>query len=225
MWYWFGDAFSPQLPFKAVQVSERVIGWRSIWNNLLNLPYFISIICRCPICPESFHVEFLLDRHMQAHQLGKANRPAEPHHQYLSNLMPKRSLGIPPSVSPLMANQFHMKHPPYPPHILNQLYMTNAMAREHSLLWARNDFRQRVALASPKMDYYHHQEPQLPVNHDKENGKESLSSNNNESNFGGDTQETTSSEPEVNQQRKIGHSIKTGVSLRCAYCNGDFRSR
>lgn len=34
-----------------------------------------------------------------------------------------------------------------------------------------------------------------------------------------------STEAEVHTHRKISHNLKTGVSLRCAYCNGDFRSR
>ncbi|XP_055593054.1 zinc finger protein 423 homolog isoform X2 [Uranotaenia lowii] len=32
-------------------------------------------------------------------------------------------------------------------------------------------------------------------------------------------------ESEVQTHRKIVHNLKTGVSLRCAYCSGDFRSR
>lgn len=34
-----------------------------------------------------------------------------------------------------------------------------------------------------------------------------------------------STETEANTHRKIAHNLKTGVSLRCAYCNGDFKSR
>lgn len=34
-----------------------------------------------------------------------------------------------------------------------------------------------------------------------------------------------STENEVQTHRKIVHNLKTGVSLRCAYCSGDFRSR
>lgn len=33
------------------------------------------------------------------------------------------------------------------------------------------------------------------------------------------------SEAEAHTHRKVAHNIKTGVSLRCAYCNGNFRSR
>lgn len=171
---------------------------------------------------------------MQSHQIGKADpRPDLTQQQYLfekQSLMQKRPMLIPPG-SPIMASQFHMKQPPYPPHLLNQLYLSNAMARDHPLFWARNDLRQRMAMSSPRMDYYHHQEPHLNNNHhSKENGKEphpTNNNNNNEGSFGaggGDAQDNAS-DSEASNQRKIGHSIKTGVSLRCAYCNGDFRSR
>lgn len=187
---------------------------------------------QCPICPESFHVEFLLDRHMQSHQIGKTEAPPPPrpelNPQYLfdkQNLLQKRPMLLPPG-SPLMGNQFH-KQPPYPPHLLNQLYMSNAMARDHPLFWARNDLRQRIALSSPRMDYYHHQETHLNSSQAKENGKDAHHPANNEGgSFGatGDAPDNTS-DSDASNQRKVGHSIKTGVSLRCAYCNGDFRSR
>lgn len=32
-------------------------------------------------------------------------------------------------------------------------------------------------------------------------------------------------ESELHTHRKVAHNLKTGVSLRCAYCNGNFRSR
>lgn len=174
---------------------------------------------------------------MQSHQIGKADAAPRPemNQQYMfekQNILQKRPMLIPPG-SPLMGNQFHMKQAPYPPHLLNQLYMSNAMARDHPLFWARNDLRQRIALYSPRMDYYHHQDqhpqPHSHNNHSKENGKEAHPPNNNNNNhnegsFGGDAPETAS-DSEGSNQRKVGHSIKTGVSLRCAYCNGDFRSR
>lgn len=34
-----------------------------------------------------------------------------------------------------------------------------------------------------------------------------------------------SSEMEAHTHRKVAHNVKTGVSLRCAYCNDNFRSR
>lgn len=168
---------------------------------------------------------------MQTHQIGKSDARSEVNASYFhdkQNVLPKRPMLIPPG-SPLLPNQFHLKQPPYPPHLLNHLYMNNinnaAMARDHPLYWARNDLRQRIALASPRMDYYH-QESTLNHNVVKENGKEPQSAVSSEGDFVRDGPEQVS-DPETNNnnQRKVGHSIKTGVSLRCAYCNGDFRSR
>lgn len=162
---------------------------------------------------------------MQSHQIAKADARSDFNQQYLlekQNILQKRPMLISPG-NPLVGNQFHMKQPPYPPHLLNQLYLNNAMARDHPLFWARNDLRQRITLSSPRMDYYHHQEPHLNNNHSKENGKEAHPAANEES-FEGDAPENAS-DSDGSNQRKVGHSIKTGVSLRCAYCNGDFRSR
>lgn len=172
---------------------------------------------------------------MQSHQMAaKSDVRPDINQQFLlekQNLLQKRPpLLIPPN-SPIMGNHFHMKQPPYPPHILNQLYLNNAMAREHSLLWARNDLRQRMAMASPRMDYYHHhphQETHLNSNNAKENGQEGHHSQA-ESSFGTEAQEATSdtepgSDTEPSNVRK-GYSLKTKVSLRCAYCNGDFKSK
>lgn len=175
---------------------------------------------------------------MHSHQLAKADhRPDLSQQQFLfdkqqQNTLPKRPMLIPPPGSPLLAaNQFSHLKQPYPPHLLNHLYMNNAMARDHPLYWVRHDLRQRMALASPRMDYYHQEGlPANNINNNnnnvvKENGKEPPPTPTaNEGSFSGDVPEIAS-DPESNNQRKVGHSIKTGVSLRCAYCNGDFRSR
>lgn len=178
---------------------------------------------------------------MQSHQIGKSDhqqRPDASQQQYLyekqNAALQKRAILLPPGGgSPLLGNnQFPMKQPAYPPNLLNHLYMNNPLAaRDHPLYWARNDLRQRIALSSPRMDYYHQEPPPPPLNINnnnngapKENGKEPHPSEGGFGNDGGGAENASDSDS-MNPQRKVGHSIKTGVSLRCAYCNGDFRSR
>lgn len=261
------------------------IFWERIFENL----YLCS---RCPACPESFHVEFLLDRHMQTHHSHKElnfhatdqkspinNNTLDYHHPYSTATAAAAAAaaaalnksgplyGFPKFYNPLQAADA-LKHPS---HLFQGLY--DSMAKSQRFLHdAQKSYLSPNKINIPPFNVGRNFSPEngprgdlyspgsgsgagaksnagptasslFPPNigrymaGNNETIKESGSSGGGRSAAATPTTETKmfscgicerndfSTESEAHTHRKISHNLKTGVSLRCAYCNGDFRSR
>ncbi|KAL9918899.1 zinc finger protein Lobe isoform 2-T2 [Glossina fuscipes fuscipes] len=222
---------------------------------------------RCPSCPETFHVEFLLDRHMQTHHGERAAVPQKDGFDESStstsrnnSLAPMNSLyvnalfGKAPLV-PLatqnnnntildynMAFATHINKGLFPNVAAQKFYNplqidTNAM--KHSALMYGLSQRYFDTNRSV-IDLYNqnHAEknamtgnyfisPKQPTNAEVLNRPELSASPLSSAGFSCGICERNDfrTESEVHSHRKIVHNLKTGVSLRCAYCSGNFKSR
>lgn len=207
---------------------------------------------RCPSCPESFHIEFLLDRHLQMQHCQKDssishkqkspvnNNTLEYHHRYTSALMSKSSFyakyyqplqidtipvkqqshffqGLYESMN--KSQKFLDNQPNYlsPDKLGGFVAFQNYSPRENFSPTSRN------AVFSPSIGRYLAGHPDAPNLFDTSN-KRSVPEAKMFS-CGICERKDFSTQNEANTHQKIVHNMKTGVSLRCAYCNGDFRSR
>ncbi|XP_054740307.1 zinc finger protein 423 homolog [Anastrepha obliqua] len=262
---------------------------RTVCGNDLEMHFHLAAHARqfqCPSCPETFHVEFLLDRHMQHHHTGN-NRAA------LSSKVSLEEASIPSNMpnqmNPLYVNALLSKAPQMP--ITSQ--NNNSSVLDYNIAFAahlnKSLFPGSTASATPFTDdkfynalqvdtgavkhpglmyglsqryfdtsrtliemytqqridkpivesYFNSPKPQSVTQHLKsqpdlhENRPPAESSNptsvgiNSSMGYSCDICERNDfrSESEVNSHRKIVHNMKTGVSLRCAYCSGNFKSR
>lgn len=217
---------------------------------------------RCPACPESFHVEFLLDRHLQTHHSQKDapfqatdqkspinNNTLDYHHPYSAQLSKNPLYGFGPKFyNPLQLDTLNVKHTN---HLFQGLY--DSMAKSQRFLHdAQKNYLSPNKINIPPFNVPRNFSP--PDNGPRgdlysPNTKGGLFSPavgrfmaNNSDNLkappaprpptetkmfscGICERNDFSTENEAHTHRKISHNLKTGVSLRCAYCNGDFRSR
>uniref|UniRef100_A0A336LY32 CSON005564 protein n=1 Tax=Culicoides sonorensis TaxID=179676 RepID=A0A336LY32_CULSO len=210
---------------------------------------------KCPACPESFHVEFLLDRHMQSHhavsdpKLPINNNTIDYHASYPNSLSknPFYNFGS-KFYNPLQVDTLGLKHP-------SQLFqgLYDSMAKSQRFLETQKSY-----LSPNKAGFNANARNTNATTFSPENGTRAELYSPNSKNppiyspaninrFMATTPEIKnpltartetkmyscgicersdfSTEAEVHTHRKISHNLKTGVSLRCAYCNGDFRSR
>lgn len=217
---------------------------------------------KCPACPESFHVEFLLDRHIQTHHSQKEvgfqgeqkspinNNTLDYHHPYSAQLAKNPLYGFSPKFyNPLQVDTINVKHTN---HLFQGLY--DSMAKSQRFLHdAQKNYLSPNKINMPPFN--------APRNFSPENGPRSsdlyspgaksglfspaigrFMANNSDNlkppppppprpaetkmfSCGICERNDFSTENEAHTHRKISHNLKTGVSLRCAYCNGDFRSR
>lgn len=248
---------------------------------------------RCPSCAETFHVEFLLDRHMQSHHSGGNERPsmlptpskdnnfdehspiaaAVVNNNNNNQLSPMNSLyvnalfgksplmplaaaqqnnnnsildynvafaaahlnkGLFPAAaaaaasagkfySPLQVDTGAMKHPALMYGLGQRYFDTN-----RTLIDMYNQHQQdKVTIPtggnyfiSPKMSANSAQE--AAVNSCKNPAESNIMSG---FSCGMCERNDFRTDAELHSHRKIVHNIKTGVSLRCAYCSGNFKSR
>lgn len=224
---------------------------------------------RCPACPEIFHVEFLLDRHMQTHHCGTAKEPPvsaqykTPNNNILNYHYSMAASNK--SLYPFVGGN-------------NKLYNSNPLygfydslkagygetANKHLLGLYNNELASKYYIGAND----NHVIPQTNVStsqSERERERDHYASeaskgdyfigrNATNKGFGPTTRSLnitgTMTEPlktiarkdpglvcgicersdfvndvEVQTHRKLVHNIKTGVSLRCAYCNDNFRSR
>lgn len=252
---------------------------------------------RCPACPESFHVEFLLDRHMQTHHSTSqqaAPSQKEPMYHYKAATMNAAAPVTSATVNNNNILDYHYTTAAaaaaaattasgnkslygFNNKFYNSLQVDTASSPNKTQMYGfydalnksrydtRNDGNTNknligmynTELASKlyiggdtstmsERDLYPPQVPKSPYfsnsrslvaakSHQQDNGKTSAGfgqqiqqeSENRENGYGCGICEKNdfTSEAEVHTHRKIAHNLKTGVSLRCAYCNGNFRSR
>ncbi|XP_065368116.1 zinc finger protein 423 homolog [Calliphora vicina] len=255
---------------------------RTVCSSDLEMQFHLAAHARqfrCPSCPETFHVEFLLDRHMQTHHGGLERPPppappqtvAEEHTSPVPNpnaISPMNSLYVNAlfGKSPLMplapqnnnnsildynmAFASHLNKGLFPNTTPNKFYNplqidTNAM--KHSALMYGLSQRyfdtNRTVMEmyqQQQQQQQHHQEnnkttgnyfisPKQPTTgaHDSIHRTELPASPINNTGFSCGICERNDfrTESEVHSHRKIVHNLKTGVSLKCAYCSGNFKSR
>lgn len=253
---------------------------------------------RCPSCPETFHVEFLLDRHMQTHHAGNERPPTAENKLSSSSssyeeknvaatqnnaLSPMNSLYVNAlfGKAPLMPlnaqnnnNNILDYNAAFAAHLNKGLFSgaaaaaaaskfysplqvdTNAIKHHPALMYAGLSQRYfdtnrsimdmyaqhqqdknvvaAAAAAAAANSYFispkHSSTPQTASMPDaralQEPGKSSASSSPLTGfSCGMCERNDFRTEAEVHSHRKIVHNLKTGVSLRCAYCSGNFKSR
>ncbi|KAL7737897.1 hypothetical protein ACLKA6_006272 [Drosophila palustris] len=249
---------------------------RAVCNSELEMHFHLAAHARqfrCPSCPETFHVEFLLDRHMQSQHGGvkdcQAKEPSSSPNMgslYVNALLPPlaaaaaaaavatsthnnnnnnnsnlhidynvafkglfggaasgagggaTATGAGKFYSPLQVDTSGLK-PQQTPHPalmygLSQRYLMEMYAAKAT---------SPAAVASA---------PDVPQSSSGGTGAGAAA---NASSGGGGGSNSYScgmcerqdlrSEAELHSHRKLAHNLKTGVSLRCAYCSGNFKSR
>ncbi|XP_055905299.1 zinc finger protein 423 homolog isoform X2 [Eupeodes corollae] len=222
---------------------------------------------RCPSCPETFHVEFLLDRHMQTHHHGQKEVESTPPPPQTVNPSPVNS------INPLYMSALFNKPPPSNQNNNNSILDYNAFAMGKNLFGnaSGNKFYNPLqvdtgsAMKHPSLVYAslnqryfdtnrtilemynQHQQDKLAAGPVASMFTSPSNNNNNriapklpqESNKPSDRgiaagggfscgmceRNDFRTEAEIHSHRKIVHNLKTGVSLRCAYCSGNFKSR
>lgn len=252
---------------------------RAICSSELEMHFHLAAHARqyrCPLCPESFHVEFLLDRHLQTHHTQKelngsvgyhhsnqkvsnnneyTHSHAHSHQQQLSTATKSSPYSFINNkiYNPLQIDTISAKHP----NLLHGLYDSISKNQRYpsSSEGPGNGY---ISPTKGLLGIYSHPEMVAKLNNfysisqltttsasTSTTTSTSTSSSINQANLvsrnnnvistgfqldkgyscGMCDRSDFSTETEVHTHRKLVHNLKTGVSLRCAYCNGDFRSR
>lgn len=239
---------------------------------------------RCPACPESFHVEFLLDRHMQTHH--STNQHVSPKESMYHYKTPQASAtaATPTAVAtnnnnssldyhytsataatagnknlygfnnkfynPLQVDTANSPNKGQMYGFYDALNKSRYEARTEgnttkNLLGIYNqELASKLYIGDGERDLYPPQKSAPYFSSSRVATKSHLQdtaaaqkvpsatyaqqeSENRENGYGCGICEKNdfSTEAEVHTHRKVAHNLKTGVSLRCAYCNGNFRSR
>lgn len=249
---------------------------RTICGSELEMHFHLAAHARqfrCPACPESFHVEFLLDRHMQTHHSQKdqnfhykvggnassANNNNNILDYHYANAGGNKShYGFNSKFySTLQVDTANSK----PPGSMYGFYDSTGKSRyENGGVPAKNllgiyntELTSKLYLPDSVVDrdLYHqsataksgyfvgsNNSPRVPSSKPQDLIKVSNYVPNSEMDnktmrapaeaqlgCGICEKNDFNSEAELHTHRKVAHNLKTGVSLRCAYCNGNFRSR
>lgn len=273
--------------------SVQCIFCRAVCSSDLEMHFHMAAHARqyrCPACSETFHVEFLLDRHMQTHHSAGATPIPIKDSSY-----PYKTTGAVGAISNHNNN------------ILDYHYAAAAVASNNAAKYAFNNgkfyssldpsksqhlygfydalskgrydtagrtdkglmgmysselasklYSAEVSAAAEQRDAYHstinvtakatglfngnnvasnptsrqtnkvgQPQPAQPSSEANKSNYAATSTDVADARFECGICEKTdfSSETEMHTHRKVVHNLKTGVSLRCAYCNGNFRSR
>ncbi|XP_033154934.1 zinc finger protein 423 homolog isoform X1 [Drosophila mauritiana] len=236
---------------------------RAVCSSELEMHFHLAAHARqfrCPSCPETFHVEFLLDRHMQSQHGGVKDKEANSPNMgslYVNALLPPlaaaaaaaaatnnnssiidynvafkglfggasggagsggggaQSGGAPPSgnkfYSPLQVdtNALKAQTSPHPALMygLSQRYLMEMYAAKST----SPSGNEGVGNSQPPA-------PQATAPPPPNASTATFS-------CGMCERQDLRSEAELHSHRKLAHNLKTGVSLRCAYCAGNFKSR
>ncbi|KAH8305941.1 hypothetical protein KR018_004981, partial [Drosophila ironensis] len=241
---------------------------RAVCSSELEMHFHLAAHARqfrCPSCPETFHVEFLLDRHMQSQHGGgplkEAKEASSPNmgSLYVNALLPplaaaaaaaaatnnnssiidynvafkglfgasaggaQGGAGAPPGskfYSPLQVDTNALK-PQTSPHPalmygLSQRYLMEMYAAKSASPPGNEGTGNPAAQAAPTAPA---PAPPPPPPAPPSSGPPTTYS------CGMCERQDLRSEAELHSHRKLAHNLKTGVSLRCAYCAGNFKSR
>lgn len=231
---------------------------------------------RCTLCPEAFHIEFLLERHMQTHhclpekeslgsyKIDNLNNNMFDYSYAAKNLYPFSSASGPtklfdslnlPTSSPT-SNRLKLPPPLYELYDnIGKTFSQQSLSKHFSNI--SKSFSEHLDHAQQFSKPFAEHSPEIPsfLNLYKSEyaSKSFLRSNPlvflpptsaeshtgaadqhyNEKKDSSDTESACNicdrkdfqSELELLTHQKIVHNMKTGVSLNCAYCNDNFRSR
>lgn len=211
---------------------------RAVCSSELEMHFHLAAHARqfrCPSCPETFHVEFLLDRHMQTHH--SAQKPLVPPQNNNNNILDYHAFQAGKNLFLAgMANKFYSPLDGQQQQQQQQKLIYGLGQRYFDLLSFHQQEKAAVAAAASVAPTYFTANATANSNgipsKDVRNGGGSdktitkpVSSNSNGFSCGICERNDFRTEAEVHSHRKIVHNLKTGVSLRCAYCSGNFKSR
>ncbi|XP_016998018.2 zinc finger protein 423 homolog isoform X2 [Drosophila takahashii] len=237
---------------------------RAVCSSELEMHFHLAAHARqfrCPSCPETFHVEFLLDRHMQSQHGGVKDKEASSPNMgslYVNALLPPLAAAAAAAAatnnnSSIIDYNVAFKglfggggagsggggSGPAPPPSSNKFYSplqvdTNALKTQtspHPALMYGLSQRYLMEMYAAKST-----SPAGDVTSNPQSTQASQASaaapppppqNPPTATFscGMCERQDLRSEAELHSHRKLAHNLKTGVSLRCAYCAGNFKSR
>lgn len=197
---------------------------------------------RCTMCPETFHIEFLLERHMQTHHC----------------IPEKDSLAIPYKIDNINNNIFDYNYAnakklypfaaaapnklfdptaslklPTPPSLyelydnIGKSFYGDIAANKHFMNLYKSDYASKMFLRSNPLVLLptNSSEPSHQAAEQNQYFEKKTPTAEPQFACGICERNDFHSESEMQTHQKVAHNIKTGVSLRCAYCNDNFRSR
>ncbi|EDW60604.1 zinc finger protein 423 homolog [Drosophila virilis] len=207
---------------------------------------------RCPSCPETFHVEFLLDRHMQS-QHGGGVKDKEPGSNmgslYVNALLPPLAAAAAAAAAATNNNNnnnnsnLHIDYnvafkglfggTPSPAQSNSKFYSplqvdTSALKPQqtpHPALMYGLSQRYLMEMYAAKATSPAASAPELPAASSQATATASSAGGSSSYSCGMCERQDLRSEAELHSHRKLAHNLKTGVSLRCAYCSGNYKSR
>lgn len=261
------------------QTTLQCVFCRTVCANEVEMHFHLAAHARqfrCPSCPEAFHVEFLLDRHIQA-QHGSSSIPnghtLKEHtsayllkpsshntnnnnvldyhyatlkgmynnqtnhnnnhingvgHKFYHNAIPRLddSTSVPKNALCGFYDALHKsRYDADSAKNLLGMYRSELAAKLYA---AETDRDMNLdAKRNPSSVYFASLPTGLKGNIAVDNGAGSGNTDAAGQKFacGICDKQDFVSECELHTHRKVEHNVKTGVSLKCAYCNGNFRSR
>lgn len=269
----------PPPPLPPQQVTNlQCLFCRTICNNELEMHFHLAAHARqfrCPVCPEAFHVEFLLDRHMQTHHLATSGTSPKDNvtykgsattnnnnnildYHYAKGLYQQQQFGsaagtklynplqieasaASSAVSPQKTSSASMygfarygeianKHlmSLYNADVANKFYMQSEQLTLTTPIGGSGGDRSDVGAYGSDYNNLRALNGGSGTNKFSDTRNQTSSALRTDANqiaCGICERNDFSSEMEAHTHRKVAHNVKTGVSLRCAYCNDNFRSR
>lgn len=204
---------------------------------------------RCTVCPDSFNVEFLLERHMQMHH-SSTEKETLPLPYKLDNLNnnifdynysnAKKLYPFGVSASSKMFDPLNIQATSsmkLPTPSLYELYdnlgksiYSDIAANKHIMNLYKSDYASKMFVRSNPLVLHPTNASelhQIPAIEQREYYDKKTPTIEPPTSFpcGICERNDFHSEAEMHTHQKVTHNIKTGISLRCAYCNDNFRSR
>ncbi|XP_033234240.1 zinc finger protein 423 homolog isoform X1 [Drosophila pseudoobscura] len=237
---------------------------RAVCSSELEMHFHLAAHARqfrCPSCPETFHVEFLLDRHMQSQHGGVKDKELPPQSSpnmgslYVNALLPPLAAAAAAAAatnnnSSIIDYNVAFKglfgggstggNAPTGPSAAGKFYSplqveTNALKTQtspHPALMYGLSQRYLMEMYAAKST----SPANSAANESAGGGTSSINAPPAPQpppppapavtfSCGMCERQDLRSEAELHSHRKLAHNLKTGVSLRCAYCAGNFKSR
>lgn len=204
---------------------------------------------RCNLCPESFHVQFLLDRHMQTHHclsdninnnmfdfsysFNAAAAASSSKKLYPFALNTEQSKLFDPNLraqtTSTSTSPLKLPQPLYELYDnIGKSFYGDIAANKNFMNLYKSDYTSKMFLrANPLvlLPPTAFPDSHVPTNNDQAKFFEKRNSSKAQFACSICDRNDFNNESEMLAHQKVAHNIKTGVSLRCAYCNDNFRSR
>ncbi|KAH8384877.1 hypothetical protein KR093_011247, partial [Drosophila rubida] len=218
---------------------------------------------RCPSCPETFHVEFLLDRHMQSQHGGggggvKERTPPKDSSPsmgslYVNALLPPLAAAAAAAAAASATNNNSSLHIDYnvafkglfggagaasaggapggkfysPLQVDTSGLKAQQPSPHPALMYGLSQRYLMEMYAAKATSPAAGSAPEAPAQSPAQQASGGTAAGSASSSYscGMCERQDLRSEAELHSHRKLAHNLKTGVSLRCAYCSGNFKSR